>query len=109
MLKFADPASGQKHDLAAGMTLREILIGIAYIGQTIYPGDRNFEAAGNRSSQQVHQAPWRSPPHLLYAVLFLLLRLDKARARVADVVKDFGEIEGLDAGRNWSRSAIFAA
>jgi hypothetical protein len=38
-------ASGHEHNLAAGMTPREIPIGIAHIGQTIDLGDRDLEAA----------------------------------------------------------------
>ena len=36
-------ASGYQHDLTAGMTPREILIGIAYIGQMIDFGDRDLQ------------------------------------------------------------------
>ena len=36
--------SGNEHDLAADMTPREILIGLAYIGQMIDLGDRHLQA-----------------------------------------------------------------
>ena len=36
-------ASGYQHDLTAGMTPREILIGLAYIGQMIDFGDRDLQ------------------------------------------------------------------
>jgi hypothetical protein len=37
--------SGHEHDLTAGATPREILIDLAYFGQTINLGDRDLQAA----------------------------------------------------------------
>ena len=38
--------SRYEHDLTAGMTSRQILIGLAYIGQMIDLGDRDLQATG---------------------------------------------------------------
>ena len=40
--RFGAPPSGYEHDLTAGMTPRQMLIGLAYIGQMIDLGDRDL-------------------------------------------------------------------
>jgi len=56
--------SGNEHDLAAGVTPREILIGLAYIGQMIDLGDRDLQ------STSVDQAGEFSK-HLAFAAALL--------------------------------------
>jgi len=51
----ATAPSGHEHDLAAGMTSRQIVIGLAHVIQTIDPGDRDLEAAGGEHAGELSE------------------------------------------------------
>src|ERR1700730_2956868 len=78
--------SGNEHDLTAGMTPREILIGLAYIGQMIDLGDRDLQ------STSVDQAGEFSK-HLGIRRRAVALRLDtvfRGRREVDDRIDPIG-------------------